>query len=104
MPASRLAYLLGGGPVPDGKFYVCHKCDNPPCCNPAHLFAAAPSANVADAIAKGRTKTKLSVAQVREIRRIATTPDAIKMCAAHYGIHRNHIRDIVMRRARKDVV
>ena len=50
---SREAWVLANGPVPEGR-YICHTCDNPPCCNPAHLFVGTPSENVKDAVAKGR--------------------------------------------------
>ena len=33
---------------------ACHRCDNPPCCNTAHLFAGSRSKNMRDAYAKGR--------------------------------------------------
>lgn len=49
----RVAYELWVGPIPDGLF-VCHHCDNPPCCNPEHLFTGGPIENMQDMWAKGR--------------------------------------------------
>ncbi len=51
--ASRVAMAIAVGFVPEDRF-VCHHCDNPKCCNPAHLFLATAKENTADMIAKGR--------------------------------------------------
>ena len=53
MKAHRWAYQSWVGPIPEGMV-VCHRCDNPPCCNPAHLFVGTVRDNVLDMIAKGR--------------------------------------------------
>lgn len=51
--AHRLFYTHHVGEVPDG-LVLCHKCDTPACCNPAHMFVGTQADNIADAKRKGR--------------------------------------------------
>lgn len=55
----RVAYYLATG-IDPGDAQVCHRCDNPSCCNPAHLFIGSHGDNMADKVAKGRARGRYS--------------------------------------------
>lgn len=54
--AHRFSWIVSFGPIPDG-LDVLHKCDNPPCVRPDHLFLGTDADNAADKVAKGRSYT-----------------------------------------------
>lgn len=107
--AHRLAWILTYGDIPEGMF-VCHRCDNPPCCNPAHLFLGTPAENCADrdkkcrgratfekgSIGEASPRHKLTWEQVREIRQLRAAGQAYTVIAPLYGITPTAARDIVI--------
>lgn len=101
--AHRVAFEIMNGPIPDGMA-VCHHCDNPPCCNPAHLFLGTPGDNVRDAQTKGRSATgerngasKLAVEDVVAIRAVYGH-FAQADIARRYGVSAQTIANIAKRK------
>jgi len=94
-----VAWELTNGPVPDG-LYVCHKCDNPPCINPRHLFLGTAATNTHDMIAKLRHSygeahaTKLTDHDVQEVRRLIAAGRTQQSLAEEFGVSRSMIGHI----------
>ncbi len=69
----RISYIIKNGYIPKGMI-ICHKCDNPPCINPNHLFAGTYSDNAKDSVDKGRhsykEKCKNSIFTEKQIKEI----------------------------------
>lgn len=103
--AHRYAYEIAVGPIPAGM-HVCHKCDNPSCVNPSHLFLGTHDDNMADKLTKGRAPrgeqnaaAKLTAPQVIEIRRRAAEREATNaMLAKEFGVSTVMVSKIVRRR------
>ncbi len=101
LEAHRLSYAAHVGPIPPG-LHVCHRCDNPPCVNPDHLFAGSRSDNMRDMIAKGRRKpipvgrgpAILKPAQVYAIRQLISEGQKDAEIAPRFGVKPRTIRAI----------
>lgn len=101
MKTHRLAYTLTIESL--GELCVLHKCDNPGCCNPGHLFLGTQADNVRDMEEKGRTRrqkgetngqAKLTATNVREIRRRCASGKAQQVIANAFGISNQTVSDI----------
>lgn len=98
----RVSFELHRGPIPPGVF-VLHRCDNPSCLNPDHLFLGDQAANMADKASKGRAVfplkrgvdngyAKLTEADVFAIR--ASDGLSQRKLAKQFGVSQLHISRI----------
>lgn len=102
--AHRFSYAVHFGPIPDGVC-VCHRCDNPACVRPDHLFLGSQAENLADMVRKGRSSSggrhwnaKLTSGAVAEIRRLAETGMQQKDIAALFGVSGTAVHKIIHRK------
>lgn len=98
--ANRVAYAITDG---DTDFCVLHHCDNPPCCNPNHLYAGTDADNARDRDKRGRAadtrgedngRAKLTEDDVREIRRLRAGGWLQCEIAEEFGIIRQQVSRI----------
>lgn len=99
--AHRFSYISQYGPIPDGML-VCHKCDNPACVNPDHLFVGTPKNNSEDMTSKGRQScgeahpdSVLTASQVAEIRQRSAQDEPQILLAKEFGVSKATISSIV---------
>lgn len=93
--------LTTGEPCPEGKEGF-HHCDNPPCCNPTHIYYGTRQQNVADMHSRGRaqvgsqrTNARLTEANVLLMRQRFAAGEQLKDLAAVFGIGEGHVSKIV---------
>lgn len=118
--AHRVAWELTYGPIPSG-LCVCHRCDNPGCVRPDHLFLGTLDENNQDKVKKGRQskgletkpwlrakgeghpKAKLTTDDVRQIRARFSGGATSTELAAAYGVTTQAIRAIALRKVWRHV-
>jgi hypothetical protein len=120
--AHRLSWVLAFGEIPEGMC-VCHRCDNPGCVRPSHLFLGTYRDNNSDKEAKGRAnhprgrqhgwqrkpesrprgerngRAVLTAVDVREIRRRVASGETLKAVARSYRVSDTHVSFIVARKS-----
>lgn len=112
--AHRVAYQLFVGAIPAER-NVCHRCDNPPCCEPSHLFLGSQTDNIADMRRKGRgyvpvaprgerqNLAKLTEEKVVRIRAARAAGGRPKDLAVEFGVSPTCIVDVCKRKTWKHV-
>ena len=107
----RVSFELHKGPIPEG-LCVCHRCDNPRCVNPEHLFLGTHQENMDDRESKRRGNhpfgervhtAKLSHDQVADILRLHADGTSAKELQGMYGMSRAAIDAIIKRKRWKHV-
>jgi HNH endonuclease len=109
--AHRVSWVIHNGQIPNGML-VCHRCDNPPCVRPDHLFLGTNADNSRDSVAKKRrarhigTKNgsnKLTEDQIREIRKSYKNGEVtFQDLADKFNVSNGHISRIVHKQSWKD--
>lgn len=92
----RVAFHLATGQDPL-DLYVCHSCDNRLCCNPAHLWLGTNQDNQVDSVLKGRSRAKLDVEKVRQIRSLHASGATNSELARRFKINHTTVWSVITR-------
>lgn len=103
----RVAWYLEHGSLPPAPYVLCHKCDNPGCCNVDHLFVGTMADNMQDMWTKGRQagqlnpgerhpSAKMSDLNVEKLRAMALTVNNYAELGRRFGITKQHARSLVI--------
>lgn len=101
--AHKIAYMLTKGEVPAG-LQIRHACDNPVCCNPAHLSIGTRKDNAQDCVKRGRRSfapKKLTLDIAREIRALHGKASSGQI-AKRYNIDQSYVFQIWSQQAWKE--
>lgn len=105
--AHRIAYEIAVGPIPVGMV-ICHRCDNPACCNPSHLWAGSQSENMKDCWIKGRMAAPVATSETalrgsrcvhaklsdEDVRKIYASTENEKVIAKKFGVSKTTVHNI----------
>lgn len=114
--AHRYSYTVNVSPIPDG-LHVLHRCDNPKCVRPDHLFLGTNNDNIADRVAKGRGRgprpglageknrnAKLTADAVRRMRILAASGVSHLAISKQFSVSRTTANRIINRKSWASVV
>ncbi len=112
--AHRVSWEIHHGPIPNGS-WVLHRCDNPPCVRPEHLFLGTPGDNSRDRNDKGRAnhqgypahryvprgeeveQSRLAESEIPRIRERFASGESMRSIARSHGVTHEAIRKVIRR-------
>jgi len=96
--AHRMSLALVTG-ANHSEMFACHHCDNPPCCNPKHLFWGTPQDNTDDCVAKGRKRGAAQKIPPEECLLLRESGWSYSKLAERYGVNQASIGKLLNRQA-----